>query len=226
MRILLIEDDRELCKAVKLHLDKDGYTTDLANDGEEGLFFLHEGMYDLILLDRMLPVVDGITVLKKIRKNGTNTPVLLLTALGEIDDRITGLDAGADDYLTKPFDIRELLARIRALVRRPAQIAANKELRFGDIMLDPGVLYLEGKKGRCTLSKKESDLLETLLKNAGNTLPRNILFSRVWGVETEVEEGNLDSYAHFIRRRLQAVSERVRLTTIRGIGYKLEEISS
>ncbi len=143
--------------------------------------------------------------------------------IGDIGNRVEGLDAGADDYLVKPFDIRELLARIRALIRRPAQIADSKEIRWHDLMLDLPSLYLEGNKGRCTLSKKEADVLHFLMKSDGETVQRSLLFSYAWGLGSEVEEAILDSYAHFIRRRLDAVSSNVRLRTVRGIGYRLEE---
>lgn len=222
MRIMLIEDDKNLAMATAATLKHEGYHVDIAYDGEEGLYYLTEGVYDLVLLDRMLPIISGTELLRKIRKNGFTTPVMLLTALGEIDDRVEGLDAGADDYLTKPFDTRELLARIRALVRRPAQISDDNEIRFADLLLDTSSLYLEGNKGRCTLSKKESELLSALMKSEGKTLSRNALFARAWGLDAEAMEANLDSYAHFIRRRLKSVSRTVQLVTVRGVGYRLE----
>lgn len=225
MRILMVEDDKDLCDAVTKHLNNEGYETDCAHDGEEGLYYLSEGVYDLILLDRMIPHIDGIQLLKRARSRGVTTPVLLLTAMGEIGDRVQGLDAGADDYLTKPFDTRELLARVRALSRRPSQLSDSSELHFGDLMMDTADLYLEGKKGRCTLSKKEAELLASLMKSQGKTLSRSTLFAHAWGPDAEVEEASLDSYAHFIRRRLNAVSKCVKLVTVRGVGYKLEDLT-
>lgn len=222
MRILMIEDDHDLSDATAEQLRADGYAVDTAYDGEEGLYYLTEGVYDLVLLDRMLPGMDGIALLRKVRSRGNTTPVLLLTALGRVGDRVDGLDAGADDYLTKPFDVRELLARVRALVRRPGQIAKGEETRFADLMLDLSALYLQGGRGRCTLSKKEAELLYALMISGGQTLTRNALFARVWGPGAEVEEASLDSYAHFIRRRLAAVSSGVKLVTVRGVGYRLE----
>ena len=223
MRILLIEDDRQLSSATVAELEQEGYEVDACYDGEEGLYYLCEGAYDLVLLDRMLPGINGITILEKARSKGITTPVLLLTALGRIGDRVDGLDAGADDYLTKPFDPRELLARIRALVRRPGRFSPREELRFGDLLLDVTALTLEGSKARCTLSKKEGEFLGMLMQNEGETIPRNTLFSHVWGPDADAMEGNIDSYAHFIRRRLTAVSSRVKLVTVRGIGYRLED---
>lgn len=223
MRILMIEDDPDLCEAVRLHLQKAGYETDIAGDGEMGLYYLKEGSYDLVLLDRMLPKTEGIQLLKTLRGLGNATPVLLLTALGSTNDKVEGLDAGADDYLAKPFAMRELLARVRALTRRPAKIAPATEIRFGPLMLDFSSLYLEGEKGRCSLSKKEAELLRFFMQHSGTTLSRTTLFAYVWGADAEVEEASLDSYAHFVRRRLSAVSRSVRLVTVRGVGYRLEE---
>lgn len=223
MRILLVEDDRLLSDATTLHLTQAGYDVDTAYNGEEGLYYLEQGMYDLVLLDRMMPEMDGMEMLRAARTKGISTPVLLLTALGQISDKVDGLDAGADDYLVKPFHVQELLARVRALVRRPGQIADSKELKFGDLLLDSTALYLQGDKGRCTLSKKEGELLEVLIKSEGQTLARGSLFARVWGADVDVEEANLDSYAHFLRRRLAAVSSRVKLVTVRGVGYRLED---
>lgn len=222
MRILMIEDDRDLVRAAAMQIGKAGFEIDTAFDGEEGFYYWSEGSYDLILLDRMLPITDGLTLLKKMRRLKNTTPVLMLTALDSIGNKVDGLDAGADDYLAKPFDMRELLARIRALIRRPAPITDTTELRFGDILLDTSALYLEGNKGRCTLSKKETELLAALMKNDGKTLTRNALFARAWGVTGEVLEGGLDSYAYYIRRRLSAVSNTTILVTVRGVGYKLE----
>ena len=222
MRLLLVEDDHSLSDAVSMQLRKAGYETDACFGGEDGLFYARQAAYDLIILDRMLPQLDGLTVLRRLRAEKNTTPVLLLTALGTIDDRVSGLDTGADDYLTKPFDMRELLARVRAIVRRPAPIDPQEDLHFADLLLDPNALLLQGKKGRCTLSKKEAELLALLMKNGEQTLSRTILFGRVWGPDADVEEASLDTYIHFLRRRLSAVSAAAVLVTVRGIGYRLE----
>lgn len=223
MRILIVEDDKQICDAVSMRLRQEGYEVDACHDGVLGLYYMKEGLYDLVLLDRMLPEMDGLTVLKRARAEGVASPVLLMTALGRIGDRVDGLDAGADDYLTKPFDTRELLARVRALVRRPGQLVDKEIVRYGDLELDLTALLLKGEKAQCTLSKKEADLLGVLMKSDGQTLARAVLFGRVWGPETDVEEASLDSYAHFVRRRLKTVSNRVSLVTVRGIGYRLED---
>lgn len=224
MRILMIEDDRALSEATCMQLRAEGWDVDACYDGEEGLYCLREGLYDLIVLDRMMPGLDGVEVLRRARAEGVAAPVLFLTALGQVGDKVTGFDAGADDYLVKPFDIRELKARVRALARRPGAIRTRREVRFGDLLLDESALTLEGGRARCTLSKKEGEFLGVLMHSAGQTLARGTLFARVWGPAADVEEAALDSYAHFIRRRLAAVSGKVQLVTVRGVGYRLEEL--
>lgn len=222
MRILLIEDDQSLCDTVKLQLQNQGYTVDSSYDGEEGLFFIKQQAYDLIILDRMLPSLDGISVLKAMRLLNIAVPVIMVTALNSIGDKVTGLDAGADDYLAKPFAIEELLARIRALSRRPTAWITSHSLSYGNTDFDLDNLTLIGPKGSCSLSKKETQLFEAFFKQPASILPRPLLLSRVWGPYAEVEEGNLDNYIHFLRRRLRTVESNLELKTIRGIGYTLE----
>lgn len=222
MRILLIEDDQNLRKTLTFQLEHEGFTVDACQDGEDALYYMSSMTHDLILLDRMLPHMDGITLLKNFRKSGKETPVIILTALGELDDKITGLDAGADDYLVKPFAFQELTARIRSIRRRPRQWEKEPSFHVCDITYSPSDNQLSGSLGQCTLSKKEGMLLEIFLANPEQTLPRGVLLSRVWGVDGEVEEGNLDNYIHFVRRRLKNVSSRISIQTIRGIGYRLK----
>ena len=217
MRILLVEDDEALCAAVAPLLEQEGYRVDVCRDGDDALYYMRQRMFGLCILDRMLPGRDGLSVLRAAR----DTPVLMTTALGLVGDRVDGLDAGADDYLVKPFDVRELLARVRALARRPAPVAVSGRPCCGDLTLDMGTLVLTGDKEQCTLSKKEAELLAALMENAGQTLSRSFLFGRVWGPGADVEEASLDSYVHFIRRRLRAVSSRVTVDTVRGVGYRL-----
>lgn len=223
MRILLVEDDKNLSNSLSFQLRQEGFTVDACYDGEEALYYISENIHDLILLDRMLPKMDGVTLLQKLRKKGLHTPVLLLTALGELEDKITGLDAGADDYLVKPFAFDELMARIRCINRRPRQWDSTQALSFGDITYSTHNNQLTGSKGSCSLSKKEGALLEFFLHNSSQTLPREMLLSKVWGIGADVEDGNLDNYMHFIRRRLKAVSTRVSIKTVRGVGYHLED---
>lgn len=222
MRILMVEDDRDLCAAVDIHLRREGYTVDYAHTGEDGLHFARQNAYDLILMDRMLPERDGASAVRALRAEGFTTPVLMLTALDGVSDRVSGLDAGCDDYLAKPFAVEELLARIRALSRRPRQWESVSKLTAGDLELDADLCALRGPGGACPLSKRESQLLELFLRNAGQTLTRELLLARVWGPDAPVEDGNLDNYIHFLRRRLATVGSAVKLSTVRGVGYRLE----
>ena len=223
MRLLLIEDDESLCLSLSYQLRQDGFAPETCHDGEEGLLWARQQGYDLILLDRMLPGMDGLTLLRQLRREGIHTPVIFLTALGQLSDKTGGLDAGADDYIVKPFAYDELLARIRCVLRRPAMLAGGDLLRYGDVTYDPGSLTLRRGTDSTVLSKRLGDLLELFLRNPGQTLPRQTILLRVWGMETEVEDGNLDNYTYFLRRSLRKVGSTLRLTTVRGIGYRLEE---
>lgn len=218
MRILFIEDDTALCAALAPALAGLG-KADFCHTGPEGLSLLVSGGYDLCILDRMLPGLDGLTLLRAARTQGVTTPVLLLTALAGAGDTVDGLDAGADDYLAKPFDTAVLLARLRALLRRSGGTAA---LTAGDLRLDTGELTLSGPTGSAVLSRKECDLLEALMRAPGRLQARSVLLARVWGPLAEVEEANLDCYIHFVRRRLAGVGSRARVVTVRGSGYRLE----
>ena len=223
MRILMVEDDEDLCGAVDIHLKKEGHIVDYAHTGDDGLHFALQNAYDLILLDRMLPELDGVGVVSRLRKAGLTTPVLMITALDGISDRVDGLDAGADDYLAKPFATEELLARIRALSRRPAQWESTRRLARGDLELDAELCTLRGPQSSCSLSRREGQLLELFLRNAGQTMTRELLLSRVWGPDAPVEDGNLDNYIHFLRRRLASTGSTVKVVTVRGVGYRLED---
>lgn len=225
MRVLLIEDDQDLCAAVAEGLAAAGYAVDQCHDGQDGLYYLCENIYDVCLLDRMLPGIDGLTVLQRARARGCATPVLMLTALGRVTDRVDGLEAGADDYLVKPFDMRELLARLRALCRRPSAVEPADALCCGNLTLLPSELTLRGPSATVSLSKKECELLEVLLRNPGKLLSREVLLGRVWGADNDVTDASLDSYIHFVRRRLKLVDADHRVMTVRGFGYKLEPVS-
>ncbi len=222
MRILLVEDDLALCDALVYHLKYEGYTVDTCHDGEEALYSMQQQAHDLVILDRMLPGMDGMQVLSAARKKGFLAPVLLLTALGSLNDRVTGLDAGADDYMVKPFETEELLARIRAMIRRPVQIKDNTYITFSDLKLDIMRLQLIGPSGVSELTKREAQLMEAFMRNSGRTFPREVLFAKVWGTDAAVEDGNLDSYIHFLRKRLKSIDSSVRIATVRGIGFCLE----
>lgn len=221
MRILMVEDDTALCEALRPALEAAGFRPDFCYNGTDGLALLETGAYDVCILDRMLPGLDGLSLLRAARTRGISTPVLMLTALSGIGERVDGLDAGADDYLSKPFDTRELLARLRALSRRPGT-AAGAALQEGDVTLAPTELTLTGPKGSVSLTKRECDLLEALLRSPGRLQTRPALLAQVWGPMAEVEDANLDCYIHFVRRRLQSVGSAARVVTVRGSGYKFE----
>ena len=222
MRILLIEDDESLCDSLKFQLEGEGFTADLCHDGYEGLLYLKENAHDLVLLDRMLPTMNGLLVLKKARESQVQTPIILLTALGELYDKIEGLDCGADDYIVKPFEFPELLARIRCITRRNSKWENTNLLTYQDLTYNPSLRTLASLDKELLLSRREGSLMELLLKNPNQTLPRSLILSRVWGPDAEVEDGNLDNYIHFIRRRLKALNSCLTLKTIRGLGYRLE----
>lgn len=222
MRILIIEDDKSLAETLRFQLEHNHFETDVCYDGEEGLHFIEQQSHDLILLDRMLPVLDGISVLKITREKNISTPVIFVTALGALNEKITGLDCGADDYLVKPFDFEELLARIRCILRRPSKWEGGRPLNFEDISYDAKQKKLYCGSLSCSLSASEGDLLEFFLRNPGQTIPRGSLLARVWGPDAEVEDGNLDNYIYFLRRRLKSVKSTIHLKTVRGIGYQLE----
>ena len=222
MKVLMIEDDQELCQLVCLALQEAGYETDTCHTGSDGLFYAKSQVYDAIILDRMLPEIDGLTVLEALRRHKVLTPVILATALNSLSDRIHGLDAGADDYLVKPFAIEEFLARIRAVTRRPGNLQTASDLTFSGLQLNPLNHQLSYSQTVVTLSKKEAALLSYFMKNPNQTLPRSMILSYVWGSTSDVEEGNLDNYVYFLRRRLKALMAPVKLTTVHGVGYRLE----
>lgn len=221
MRILLIEDDKRLSYSLQFKLEKQDFVVDTCFDGQDAYYYINENCPDIILLDRMLPNVDGLTILKHIRDNQNSTPVIILTAMGELGDKITGLDCGADDYLVKPFEIEELLARIRSLSRRPKTWTGGNELSFSDITYHTELKLLTSPKGTCTLSNREGKLLELFMKNSNQTLPRSTIITKVWGPASEIEGGNLDNYVYFLRRRLHQYTTTLTIKTVRGIGYCL-----
>lgn len=223
MRILLAEDDRHLNGTLTYQLEQQGFTIDPCFDGEEALYQGEQNIYDVILLDRMLPGMEGTDILTTLRRKGIKTPIILITALGTLSDKVTGLDLGADDYLVKPFAFEELMARIRCVSRRPHALTVDDSFTVADVTWQSSESILTGPAGRCTLSKKEAALMEIFLHSKEQTLPRNTLLMKVWGPDSNVEEGNLDNYIHFLRRRLQNTGSSLQIKTVRGIGYSLTQ---
>lgn len=223
MRLLIIDDDVALCEALSIQLQSSGYDVDYCISGEDALFYATQHPYSVILLDRMLPVIDGLTLLQAIRKKQIHTPVLMMTAMSQISDRIEGLDAGADDYIVKPFDTQELMARIRALSRRPSAITPENILSYADLTLNVTRHELSCNGQKLSLSKRETSLLEYFLRNKNQVLSRAMLLSYIWGPACEVEDGNLDNYIHFARKRLKTLGSTVQIRTIHGTGYKMED---
>lgn len=223
MRILLAEDDINLNKALAWQLCRQGYQVDSCYNGEEALYYGRQNIYDVILLDRMLPDKEGTEILSALRNDSINAPIILITALGMLKDKITGLDLGADDYLVKPFDFEELLARIRCVTRRSLAMKTQPDgiLPYHDITWSAREMCLNGPDGDCMLSRREADLLESFLRTPGQTIARETLLLKVWGPDSDVEGGNLDNYIHFLRRRLKAVGSSLQIKTIWGVGYSL-----
>lgn len=224
MKILVVEDEEGLREALIRTLAGEGYLADGAADGEEGYTLICKGLYDLVILDIMLPVYDGREVLRRIRSQNIDVPVIFLTALSTLDDKIEGMDLGADDYLTKPFAMRELLARIRMVSRRGSGNGSDQRLRAGDLILDlqSYVLACAGGKRSVRLGAKEYQLMEYLMRNPGQVLSREQITQRVWGYETEAEYNNVDVYISFLRKKIGFVQSRARISAVRGVGYELE----
>lgn len=223
MRLLLAEDEKELSKALAAVLKHSNYSVDAVYDGEEALCYLEGENYDGAILDIMMPKVDGITVLKKIREKGNNIPVILLTAKSEIDDRVEGLDNGADDYLTKPFATKELLARIRAMTRRHSN-TASPVLEFSNITLNRATFELASKKGSYRLANKEFQMLEMLMANPGHLISTERFMEKIWGYDSEAEINVVWVYISYLRKKLACAGAEAEIKAARGMGYFLEEI--
>ena len=226
MRVLIVEDEVRLAATLQDLLELNGYTADVCHDGETGLDNALTGIYDVMILDVMLPRLDGFTVLRRLRAAGNATPVLMLTARSEVSDRVEGLDCGADYYLTKPFEPRELLACIRALTRRTPDLQKSDTLEFGDLTLDRSAFHLSCGSRSVRLSRKEFDLAELLMRNRGQILTKETLLLKIWGYESEAEDNNVEAYISFLRKKLEHLRSRVKIRTIRMVGYMLEESES
>ncbi len=220
MKLLLAEDEAELSAAIRKILKLSGYDTDAAFDGEEALYYLSENRYDGVILDVMMPKKDGLAVVREMRKKGDNTPVLMLTALSETDDKVLGLDAGADDYLTKPFQIKELLARIRAITRRVGEVTEKYE--FGNFVLEPETATLKAEKS-VRLTHRECSLMELFIRNKNVLLSTERIMDSIWEFDTDAEVSVVWVYISSLRKKLEEIGADCTIKATRGVGYKLEE---
>lgn len=220
LRLLLAEDERSLSRAVTTILEKNNYSVDAVYDGVEALDYLQSGSYDAVILDVMMPKLDGLTVLKRLRAKGDRTPVLMLTAKAEIEDKVAGLDGGADDYLTKPFDTRELLARLRVLTRGVQTV--DTQMHYGNITLDRASFELSGPNGSFRLAKKEYQMMEILMSNPHNLVSTERLMERIWGYDSEAEINVVWVYVSYLRKKLTAIGANVQIRAARNAGYSLE----
>ncbi len=222
MRLLLAEDEKELSKALCAILKHNNFSVDPVYDGQDAFDYGLDENYDGIILDIMMPKMNGLEVLRKLRENGISTPVLILTAKSEIEDKITGLDTGADDYLTKPFNMGELLARVRALTRRKAEFSPNV-ISFGNVTLNRETFELTSDSGSCRLGNKEFQMFEMLITNPGRLISTEQFMERIWGYETEAEINVVWVYISYLRKKLSTINAKVEIKAVRGVGYTLEE---
>jgi len=223
LRLLFAEDELSLSKAVCAILQKNNYSVDAVYDGAEALEYIKSENYDGIVLDIMMPKMDGIEVLKKMRSEGNNTPVLILTAKSEIDDKVLGLDSGANDYLTKPFAVKELLARIRAMTRTSAQ-QPDSVLKFGNVSLDSASFELSAPKGSYKLANKEFQMMEMLMRHPKNLVSTEHFMERIWGFDSEAEINVVWVYISYLRKKLSAIGANIQIKAQRNAGYFLEEL--
>lgn len=222
MRLLLAEDERELSRALVTILEHSSYTVDAVYNGADALDYLRSGLYDGAILDIMMPQMDGLTVLRTAREEGISLPVLLLTAKGEVDDRVAGLDSGADDYLPKPFSTKELLARLRAMLRRtPGNAPADNRLTFGNLSLDLSVCELSTDEGSIRLANKEFQMMELLLRNPGRVISADRFMEKIWESESDSELNVVWVYVSNLRKKLASLGSDAEIRTARGLGYYL-----
>ena len=223
MKLLLVEDTAQLNTALSTVLKRNSYVVDSVFDGEEALILLEEYQYDVIILDIMLPKIDGLEVLKRARQMGINTPILLLTAKSTTEDKIVGLDLGADDYLAKPFQVDELLARLRALTRRKADYSDSKELSYGDLSLNLSSLELKCKDKSAILMNKEMQIMTMLMKNAPNVVSLDSISKGAWDIEAYSTSENVWTFISYLRKKVESIGSKVKIKSIRYQGYYLEK---
>ena len=223
MRILIVEDEYKLAKMIGEYFEKEKYIVDLALDGEDGLYKAKSEIYDVIILDVMLPKLDGFRLLKEVREGNKEIPIIMLTAKEELEDKLYGLDMGADDYLTKPFEIKELLARVRVLLRRSKSIK-DLGLSYYDLTLEPGQskLFCTTNNQGVMLGNKEYLLMEYLMLNSNRIISKEQISNKIWGYDNQVEYNNTEVYVSFLRKKLHFLNTRVKIRTVRGTGYCLE----
>ena len=216
MRVLYVEDEKFLADAVKYNLEKQGIDVDHAADGEEGLDMAVSGIYDCMILDIMLPKLSGIEILERVRKKGISTPVIMLSALSEVEDKVRGLNSGADDYLAKPFKTAELVARIKAILRRPSELK-NNELTYSNLVLDQANMTLNGEQ----LTAKEGEIMMELMSAPEKLVSKEHLLAKIWGEEGLGEDNYVESYISRIRKLLKKIKSQAKIVTVRSLGYKL-----
>ena len=222
MRVLIVEDEVRLAEALAQILKTNKYMTDVVNSGLDGFDYGLSGIYDVIVLDVMLPEMDGFTIAKKLRDNKIQTPIIMLTAKDSTKDKVTGLDCGADDYMTKPFVPDELLARIRALTRRQGEVQLN-EAAFADLTLNLSTGDLSCGNKSIHLNYKEAEILKLLMANPSSAVSKEDLITKVWGYDSDATDNNVEAYISFLRKKLQYLSSGVGITALRKVGYRLEE---
>jgi two-component system, OmpR family, response regulator MprA len=224
MKILVVDDERAVRESLRRALELEGYEIELAADGSEALYRLEGNEEpDAMILDVLMPGVDGLEVCRRLRVSGSKLPVLMLTARTQVEDRVAGLDAGADDYVTKPFALEELLARVRALLRRTSEEESGEVLRFADLELEPGTREVRRGDRPIALTRTEFSLLELFLRNPRQVLTRSVIFERVWGYDFGFGSNSLDVYIGYLRRKTEAGDEPRLIHTVRGVGYALRE---
>ncbi|WP_291652991.1 response regulator transcription factor [Clostridium sp.] len=223
MKLLLVEDERELSEALFQILTNNKYSVDSVYDGEDGLDYALTGIYDVIVLDIMLPKLNGLSLLKQLRKSGISTPVIMLTAKSQIEDRVLGLDLGADDYLTKPFATEELLARLRSITRRKGAVVNDNILTYGDISLNLDTYDLDVNNESIRLTLKEFEIIKYFMERPKCVVSKDDIITKLWGFDSDVEYNNIEVYISFIRKKLSYLKSNVSIVTIRGVGYRMEE---
>ena len=222
MKILVVDDEKVLVKGIKFNLESEGYQVEAGYDGEEAVELARSGSFDLIILDLMMPKMDGLTVLRTLREQGNPIPVLILTAKSEVDDKVLGLDTGANDYLTKPFSTQELMARIRAMTRSQTGGQVTSRLTFGNITLDQATFELSSPAGSFRLANKEFQMMEMLMRNPRQIIPTERFLERIWGYDSEVELSVVWVYISYLRKKLSALRSNIQIKVTRNAGYSLE----